>query len=66
MNAPKIMGMSTMFTLNKFPKGGVASKLGRQSSCVVWAKPTEKRRVRTLANGARVIPNRGEVVLRGR
>lgn len=65
MNAPKVMGMSTMFTLNKFPKGGVASKLGRQGSLLKWAKPSEKRRVRVV-DGARVIPNRGDVFLRGR
>lgn len=65
MNAPKIMGLRTMFNSRGFPTGGVASKLGRQSSCVVWAKPSEKRRVRVV-DGARVIPNRGDVFLRGR
>lgn len=39
--------------------------LSRMSSPVRWAKPNAKRRVVTLANGRKVIPNRGEVVVRG-
>jgi hypothetical protein len=66
MNAPKIMGMRGMFQSRGFPTGTLASAAGRRGSLVVWAKPADKRRVKTLANGARVIPNRGDVVLRGR
>jgi hypothetical protein len=44
-----------------------ASKAGRCGSLVKWAKPNPIRRERRLANGRRVLPNRGDVLpVRGR
>lgn len=43
----------------------IPSKAGRSGSLVKWAKPNETKRVKYLANGARIMPNRGDVILRG-
>lgn len=60
--SPSILRMRS--STRQWP-GKVPSKLGRQGSLLVWAKPNPINRVRTLANGARVLPNRGDVKLRG-
>jgi len=62
---PKIMYLQTSFQTPAFPKGGEPTRLGRSGSLVVWAKPNPIKRVRTLRNGKRVLPNRGDVILRG-
>lgn len=54
------MGSST----RKWPMGR-PSRLGRVKSLVRWAKPSTVNRVRVV-DGHKVMPNRGDVILRGR
>lgn len=64
MSAPAIMGLGSMF--RKFPTGGAPSKAGRCGSLLVWSKPNPIKRVRSTGNGRKILPNRGDVILRGR
>lgn len=41
---------------------GATSSFGRRGSLVVWSM---KPRTYTMANGGRVLPNKGKVLLRG-
>lgn len=45
--------------------GNRPSALSRMSSPVRWATPNPKRRIITMGNGRKIMPNRGAVVLRG-
>lgn len=63
MSAPAILGLRS--STRQWPNA-IPSKLGRQAKGIlVWATPNPINRVRTTRNGRKVLPNRGEVILRG-
>ena len=63
MSAPAILGIRS--STRQWPNA-VPSALGRQAKGIlVWASPNPINRVRTTGLGKKILPNRGDVILRG-
>ena len=66
MSAPAILGLRSSWADKRMPQGGAPSALGRQAKGIlVWATPNPIKRVRTTGLGKKILPNRGDVILRG-